>query len=158
LREARNSDAVLDRRLGAFFAIDQDPQAVALVRQELGTYGVEAVEGSVRGVLTGKVAYRDIDLAYAAGLYDYLGQPLAVQLTRRLFDMLAPGGELLIPNFNPSLRDIAYLEAFMDWRLIYRDDEMLLDLASAIPVPDVASVRVYRERHGNISFLEIRRQ
>ena len=60
-----------------------------------------------------KIRCSDPDLIYAAGLYDYLGDAIAIQLTSRLLQMLAPGGggRLLIANFNPDLRDIGYLEA-----------------------------------------------
>jgi extracellular factor (EF) 3-hydroxypalmitic acid methyl ester biosynthesis protein len=116
------------------------------------------VRGSVRGVLAGKVAYKDLDLAYAAGLYDYLADPVAIQLTARLFAMLRPGGRLLVPNFNQSLRDMAYLEAFMDWWLIYRDDGDMARLLGAIPESEIAGERLFRDRHGNITFLEVTRR
>lgn len=157
LREAREATLLLDRGAGAFFAVDQDADSLATVSSELKTYGVDAVHGSVRGVLARKVAYQDIDLAYAAGLYDYLAEPLAVQLTAKLFAMLRSGGQLLIPNFNPSLRDIGYLEAFMDWWLLYRDEDDMNRLLAAIPENEIAGARQFRDRHGNITVLEITR-
>ena len=158
LREAREATLLLDRGAGAFFAVDQDATSLATVASELSVYGVDAVHGSVRGVLARKVAYTDIDLAYAAGLYDYLAEPLAVQLTARLFAMLRSGGRLLIPNFNPSLRDIGYLEAFMDWWLLYRDEEDMNRLLAAIPEAEIAGARQFRDRHGNITVLEVTRK
>lgn len=158
LREARETTLLLDRGAGAFYAVDQDVESLATVASEFSTYGVDAIHGSVRGVLARKVAYSDLDLVYAAGLYDYLAEPLAVQLTARLFAMLRSGGRLLIPNFNPSLRDIGYLEAFMDWWLLYRDDEEMDRLLSAIPEAEIARSSHYRERHGNITFLEVTRR
>jgi SAM-dependent methyltransferase len=158
LREAREATLLLDRGAGAFFAVDQDAGSLATVASELAAYGVEAVHGSVRGVLARKVAYEDIDLAYAAGLYDYLAEPLAVQLTAKLFAMLHSGGRLLIPNFNPSLRDIGYLEAFMDWWLLYRDEDDMNRLLAAIPEAEIAGARQFRDRHGNITVLEVTRR
>jgi extracellular factor (EF) 3-hydroxypalmitic acid methyl ester biosynthesis protein len=158
LREAREATLLLDRGAGAFFAVDQDAETLATVAAEFSTYGVDAVRGSVRGVLARKVAYTNLDLVYAAGLYDYLAEPLAVQLTARLFAMLRSGGRLLIPNFNPSLRDIGYLEAFMDWWLLYRDDDDMNRLAAAIPEAEIGELRLYRDRHGNITVLEVSRR
>jgi extracellular factor (EF) 3-hydroxypalmitic acid methyl ester biosynthesis protein len=158
LREARDAALLLDRRAGAFFAVDQDAESLATVAAELRIYGVDAVRGSVRGVLAGKVAYKDIDLAYAAGLYDYLADPVAVQLTARLFAMLRSGGRLLVPNFSPALRDIGYLEAFMDWWLIYREDPDMHRLLGAIPEREVDDARLFRDRHGNITVLEVTRR
>ena len=158
LREARDAMLLLDRGAGAFFAVDQDAESLATVASEFGAYGVDAVQGSVRGVLARKVAYTNLDLVYAAGLYDYLADPLAVQLTARLFAMLGSGGRLLVPNFNPSLRDIGYLEAFMDWWLLYRDDDDMNRLLTAIPEAEIAESRQYRDRHGNITVLEVTRK
>lgn len=155
LREARDSDAVLSRRIGTFLAIDQDAKSLDVVRAQLTPYGVETVHGSVRGVLTGKIRHNDFHLVYAAGLYDYLAEPMATQLTNRLFDMLAPGGRLLISNFNPSLRDIGYLEGLMDWQLIYRGDDELLRLASGIRESEVSAMRLFTEEHGNTTFLDV---
>ena len=158
LREASDAMLLLDRGAGAFFAVDQDAESLATVAAEFSDYGVNAVQGSVRGVLAGKVAYRNLDLVYAAGLYDYLADSLAVALTARLFSMLGSGGRLLVPNFNPSLRDIGYLEAFMDWWLLYRDDDDMQRLVAAIPEADLAESRQYRDRHGNITVLELTRK
>jgi len=72
--------------------------------------------------------------------------------------MLGSGGRLLVPNFNPSLRDIGYLEACMDWWLLYRDDEDMNRLLAAIPEDAIADSRQYRDRHGNITVLEVTRK
>ena len=158
LREARDSLVVLDRLAGAFFAVDQDAESLSVVDAELAPYGVETVRGSVRGVLASKVAYADLDLAYAAGLYDYVPDPVAIQLTAKLFAMLGTGGRLLVPNFNTTLRDIGYLEAFMDWWLLYRDDAAMLRLLAAIPAGELADAQLFRDQHGSITFLEVTRR
>ena len=158
LREGEETDVLLDRRAAAFFAVDPDAESLALVASELRPYGVEPLRGSVRSVLTNRIACRDLDLAYAAGLYDYLADPVAIQLTAKLFAMLTAGGRLLIPNFNPALRDISYLEAFMDWWLLYRTDTDMTRLLGAIPESDIADSRLFRDRHGNITFLEVTRR
>jgi len=158
LREAREAMLLLDRGAGGFFAVDQDAKSLSTVAAELRVYGVDAIHGSVRGVLARKVVFADLDLAYAAGLYDYLAEPLAIQLTARLFAMLRTGGRLLIPNFNPSLRDIGYLEALMDWWLLYRDDAQMTRLIVGIPEREIADVCLLRDRHGNITVLEVTRK
>jgi hypothetical protein len=59
---------------------------------------VEPVKGSVRQILAGKFNPGQYDFVYAAGLFDYLAAPVAAALTRRIFDMTAPGGQMLIPT------------------------------------------------------------
>ncbi len=73
-----------------------------------------------------------LDLAYAAGLYDYLKAEAARALTLRLFNMLAPGGTLVIEIFLTGIPDACFMEAAMDWWLIYRGEEQILALLSGI--------------------------
>ncbi|HEV3059449.1 MAG TPA: class I SAM-dependent methyltransferase [Vicinamibacterales bacterium] len=125
LREAQKCPAIRDGRFEEFIAFDQDPQSLAIVANEQGSYGVKPVQGSIRHVLSGKQRWAGLDLIYSAGLFDYLSDAVASALAERLFEMLRPGGRLLIANLTPDLRNIAYMEAMMDWWLIYRDEMTL---------------------------------
>ena len=158
LREAQRSAAVRDGALGAFYALDQDPLSVALLREEHAALGVTPVLGSVRDVLTGRLRFEGLTLAYAAGLYDYLPTPVAARLTARMFDMLAPGGRLIVANFCPGLRDVGFMESFMAWRLIYRDEAGMREIAAAVPGEEVARQRVFRDPGGDVVYLEIERR
>ena len=157
LREAERSVAVRERRLGAFYALDQDEQSLEWVDREHAGRGVQTVHASVRSVLKGVTTFSGLDLIYAAGLYDYLELPVATSLTATLFGMLREGGRLLVANFAPNLRDAAYMEAFMDWTLIYRDEAEFERVADLVPADLVAWQRLFRDRTGNVVFLELRR-
>src|SRR5207247_1405355 len=84
LRERQSAPSA--GRLESFIAFDQDAISLATVRREQPH--VETITGSVRQILTGRAEWREIDLVYAAGLYDYLAHPVATALTERLFAML----------------------------------------------------------------------
>jgi SAM-dependent methyltransferase len=155
LREAAESAAFKSNGIAEFLALDHDAESLR-VASTMGP-AVTPVHGSVRSIIANKIRFTDLDLVYAAGLYDYLGPAIARQLTRALFDMLRPGGTLLIANFNPGLRDIGYLEAYMDWQLVYRADLELDDCANAIAASEIDQRRVFREPAGNITFLELER-
>ena len=58
----------------------------------------------------------------------------------------------------PEIQDRAFMEAFMDWWLIYRDERQMLELASALPNDEVASQRTFVEHEENIAFLEVVRR
>lgn len=136
-------------------AIDQDEESLDLVAREYGACGAHPVVGSVRSILSGKLALEKADLVYSAGLYDYLTQPVAHRLTHWLFDSVAPGGTLLLANFLPSIPDIGYMESFMDWHLIYRDDRQMRALADSLPVSRIASIRQFHDPLDAITFLEV---
>ena len=155
LREAQRSAAVRDGGVAVFHALDQDAESVALLGREHVPLGVTPVLGSVRDVLTRRVTFSGLTLAYAAGLYDYLPTPVAASLTARLFAMLAPGGRVLVANFCPNLVDIGVMESFMAWRLIYRDESEMAEIAAAVPGAEVARQRTFRDPGGNVVYLEI---
>lgn len=157
LREAHLSRAVRERRVGEYLALDQDPLSLSVVDKELGPYGIRRVPGSVKALLKGTLAFSGLDFIYAAGLYDYLSQPIAIQLTQILFSMLKPGGHLLLANYADPPQDSdfkAYMEAFMDWWLIYREEADVEEWLQAIPKRQLGGHRVFIDATSNIIYLE----
>ena len=155
LREAQQSLAVLEGLVHEFVAFDQDSESLAVVERDQCLSGVTTVQGSVRDLLKRTVAFSDFDLVYAAGLYDYLDRSTAARLTAMLFDMLAPGGELLIANLAPETREAGYMESFMDWRLVYRDEVAMLSLVAGIPKSAMEGVNTFRDAFGSVVFLDV---
>lgn len=155
LRESQKSEAIQSRRIGELIAFDQDPLSLQLIKNELSEYPIQTVQGSITALLRKSIVFKDLDLIYASGLYDYLSQPFAAKLTKILFEMLRPGGKLLIANLVPNHSDVGYMETFMQWRLIYRTESQLEDVAKEIPDPAIAHRRSFFEENGNIVFLEL---
>src|SRR4051812_41046514 len=121
LREADLSCAVRAGR-ARITAIDQDEESLGVIRRDYGALQISTVNASVRRIIAGRVHLEPCDLAYSAGLYDYLPAAAATRLTALMFDALRPGGRLLVANFLPNIFDLGYMEGVMDWQLIYRDD------------------------------------
>jgi extracellular factor (EF) 3-hydroxypalmitic acid methyl ester biosynthesis protein len=157
LRELDRSAAAADGRFGVFGALDQDGESMDFVRRHHAARGVTPMPGSVADVVAGRIRLDGLDLAYSAGLYDYLPLPIARRLTARLFAMLAPRGRLLIANFCPQLRDAAYMESFMNWPLIYREESDMAAIADALPAGEIASRRIVRDAAGDVVYLEVER-
>ncbi|HUA62895.1 MAG TPA: class I SAM-dependent methyltransferase [Verrucomicrobiae bacterium] len=155
LREVELSKAAQSRRFAEFVAFDQDEASLAVVSRHYARLGVTARPGSVRQILAGKAALGQYDFVYAAGLYDYLNAPVAAALTRRMFDATRPGGMLLIPNFLTRIADSGYMEAFMDWTLIYRSQAEIHGLAAALPGNEIADLQVFNDPDNTIGFLLI---
>lgn len=67
------------------------------------------------------------DLIYSVGLIDYLTDRRAASLVRRLYDLVAPGGLLIVGNMNETpLSNLWPMEFITDWSLYYRTDEQML--------------------------------
>ena len=122
LREGQRSEAVRSGAIAEFVALDQDRESLAVVAQEQRAHNVTPVHATIRRLLVSGSAFGSFDLAYAAGLYDYLEESVAQALTAVMFRSLRPGGVLLIGNFAPNLVDIGYMEAIMDWWMCLRRD------------------------------------
>jgi SAM-dependent methyltransferase len=118
LREANYSEAIRSGAVATFYALDQDPESLAVVeRDKPEEANIITVNASVKDLLQGKASYSNLNLIYALGLYDYLNDPIAQKLTQTLFDMLAPDGKLVLANYAPDSQARGYMEAFMDWFL-----------------------------------------
>jgi hypothetical protein len=158
LREVLLSSAVKRRKLGKYLALDVDTESLAEVKRCYGFYGVETVAASFRHLLTGRVDLGPFDLVYSTGLYDYVAQRAAQQLTASLFRLVRPRGRLLVANFLPGIRDVGYMETYMAWKLIYRTRHEMLDMAAHIPEAEVRDIRLFSEENLNILFLQITRR
>lgn len=100
------------------------------------------------------VPSRGYDLAWSAGLFDYLNDRVFVRLLKALLAVVRPGGRVVVGNFsefNPS-RD--YMEIFGDWHLQHRSAEHLTALARQAGAAP-AQCTVSWEPEGVNLFLEI---
>jgi len=107
--------------------------------------------------------HEEFDFIYSAGLFDYIKTyPLddskgTVALTKNLFDLLRPGGTLIVGNFNHNNpRDLRFvMEYIYDWQLIYRDKHEVFDFTRAIPKEDIQDIQLLEEPTGINYFLKI---
>lgn len=123
LREGKMSQALKDGTIKRWLALDQDPLSVGAVASEYEGTAVEAVDGSVRTVLMRSQTLGKFDFVYAAGLYDYLADEVAIKLSQRCLQMLKPHGTFLFANFADDIPDDGYMETFMNWALLLRSEE-----------------------------------
>lgn len=155
LREANLSSAVKRKKLGRFVALDNDPISLGEVQRCYGCYGVETVHSGIRRLLTNQADLGSFDLVYSTGLFDYLKQPTARRLVWGMFQMLRPGGRLVVANFLPGVRDVGYMEVFMDWQLLYRTRQDMIDMTMEIPQEETRDISIFAEENQNIIFLTV---
>lgn len=131
LREANKSQALAEGRLKRWVALDQDPLSVGSIARDFAGTAVEAIDGSVRGILNGKHALGTFDFVYASGLYDYLNDKVAIKLTQKCMQMLKPHGVFLFANFAEDIVVDGYMETFMNWALLLRTGEDMQRIITA---------------------------
>jgi hypothetical protein len=157
LREVDLSAAARGRKFAEFVALDQDEASLSVVARDYGHLGIKAQASSVRQILAGKTMPGQFDFVYAAGLFDYLAEATAPAFAQRMFDMTSPGGTLLIPNFLSGIAEAGYMEAFMDWHLIYRNHAQMVELMAAVPTEQVARMEVFNDPADTIAFLVVKK-
>jgi extracellular factor (EF) 3-hydroxypalmitic acid methyl ester biosynthesis protein len=103
----------------------------------------------------GRSSDSKFDYVYCAGLFDYLPDRICKQLMGALYDLLAPGGLLLVTNVDGTRPFHNKLEFILDWNLIYRTGRQLAGLKPEIVSADACTVTA--DLSGVNVFLEIRK-
>jgi len=146
-----------------FSLLDQDPlalnEAAQLISEIEANYSaeleVEYINMSVR-IMLGKPSFRQIldkfHFIYSMGLFDYLVAPVAKAIIKKLYEILSPGGELLVGNFHVSNPSKYFMEYWGDWYLFHRSEEEFEDLTKDL---STASVSTIFESTGSQMFLRV---
>jgi len=158
LREAELSGALADGRLKRWLALDQDHLNLATVARDWKGTVVEPMPARVKELIGGTYDTGTFDLAYTAGVYDYLPRENAVLLTRRLVDLVKPGGEVLFANFSTEVVPDGYMETFMNWPLILRDEAGIWDIVNASVDRNTVEADVFFGENRHIIYAKIRRK
>lgn len=70
------------------------------------------------------------DLVYSMGLIDYFKDRATVKIINKVYEMLKPGGEIVIGNFHDTCDSRVFLDYMLGWKLIYRTEEDMRRLFS----------------------------
>jgi extracellular factor (EF) 3-hydroxypalmitic acid methyl ester biosynthesis protein len=117
---------------------------------------VKFIRNSVQNLLRGRSKpLAEYDLIYCSGLYDYLSDSVCKSLNTHLYDMLRPGGLLVVGNFAPNTPVRNFIEHFLEWFLIYRNSTELA-LLGPEQLPRESCV-IRAEPTGTNIFLEARK-
>jgi len=145
--------------------LDQDEEALGEAEQAIQAVGarlgspVQArfLRDSVRTMLMSKdltAQFGRHDFIYSMGLFDYLTAPVARSVATRLYELLEPGGRMLIGNFHVENPTRLYMEYWMDWVLLYRHEDDFHALGRELPG---AVCDVFREETRSQMFLDVRK-
>ena len=56
-------------------------------------------------------------------MIDYFNDKLTIKIIDLIYDLLVPGGRVILGNFHPRNRLKAIMDHVFDWRLIHRREE-----------------------------------
>jgi extracellular factor (EF) 3-hydroxypalmitic acid methyl ester biosynthesis protein len=63
------------------------------------------------------------DYVYCAGLFDYLSDKVCARLIEYFVSRCRPGAKLLVTNVHANNPERHWMEHFLEWYLIYRDEK-----------------------------------
>jgi extracellular factor (EF) 3-hydroxypalmitic acid methyl ester biosynthesis protein len=117
--------------------LDQDEQALLSTQRQIKRLLARYPEKSIRfrylnkaikNIIVRGTERQNYDLVYSSGLFDYLSDSASAMAASRLLDSVKPGGRLIIGNFNVGNPNQLVMDYALDWPLIYRSKEDLIDL------------------------------
>ena len=144
-----------------FYMVDQDVAALkdcqrsleSLVRQLNVKAKFTFKNWAIKNMIESGISLNNIDLAYTAGLFDYLSSPVAQVAAMQIYKCLAPKGKLLIGNFDFTAPNRFAASLVTDWNLIYRTADDLKQLFSPI-----SEVEIVQEELGINLFALLRKK
>jgi extracellular factor (EF) 3-hydroxypalmitic acid methyl ester biosynthesis protein len=95
------------------------------------------------------------DFVYCAGLFDYVSDRVCRRLTELFYNLLTPGGGVLVTNVHAAKPFRYSMDYFLEWHLICRNEEQMRSL-----IPDVTPKPIWElnaDPTGVNLFLEMRR-
>lgn len=116
---------------------------------------VELVKRSVYTLLKGPDPDERFDMIYCSGLYDYLNDRVCRALNTYLYEQLAPGGTLIVTNFDTSNPIRNLMEYVFEWFLIHRNAAQMARLAPEQAAADDCTV--FADSTGCNIFLQARK-
>jgi hypothetical protein len=147
----REGDTLIGEELFNVVLVDQDPVSLAQVRRKHGSTP-EIHEANVFRYLRATAAKGEqFELVYTLGLTDYLDVRAMRLLHRLVRAVLAPRGTFLIANFLSGHLGTGWMDAVMDWHLIYRDEDELEEYAVEVGL----TPRTWRDPTGSLVWCEM---
>jgi len=117
--------------------LDIDDRALEFVEGRLKKRNlrqfVDTVEENVFYLVIGrsKLELEPQDLAYSIGLIDYFSDKTVIRLINYIYQILKPGGRLILGNFHSSNPTKAFMDHILQWNLIHRTEEEMNGLFRA---------------------------
>ncbi len=149
-----------------FVLVDFSEETLAYTRQQLQslqqgtgktlqlTMQQESVNQLLkRAVLTQPIAEADkFDYVYCAGLFDYLTDKVCNRLIKYLISQSRAGGRLVVTNVHSNNQERRWMEHFLEWHLIYRDEQ---GMQKILP-PGLRDIEIFTDVTGVNIFVESR--
>lgn len=149
--------------------IDHEPKALEHAQSKLKNIAAKKkqvslsflAEDAVLGVIRNKIFTKEIagsSIISCAGLFDYLSDRVSTKLIESLYELVQPGGYLIIGNVSDSNPDAFVMDFLMEWNLLLRSSADLVRLVpeSIKSTPNV-KIEVLSESLGLNLFLIIKK-
>lgn len=94
------------------------------------------------------------NFVYSMGLFDYISARVASVIIKKVYEVLEPGGIMLIGNFHVRNESRLYMDYWLDWTLNYRTESEFMSLTNGL---ENASAEIFFEETGNQMFLKIKK-
>jgi len=110
----------------------------------------------VKFMLSDKEGFGKRDLIYVYGLFDYFSVKSTKRLVRKIWDSLAPGGEIIFTNAHPNNPTKLWMNYIGEWNLDYKCKEELLSISEGLE--GVKNVDYFMDELDVYQYMRIQRE
>ncbi|MGK0290609.1 MAG: extracellular factor (EF) 3-hydroxypalmitic acid methyl ester biosynthesis protein [bacterium] len=145
-----------DKSLLKATLLDMDLQSLSFVDDLLYQKNlckqVELINENVLYLTLGrrKLEITPQDFIYSIGLIDYFEDAIVVRLLNYIYEILLPGGRVILGNFHKDNHDKAMMDYILDWKLIHRSEEDMNRLFQESKFQSPCTRIIYEEERINL--------
>lgn len=125
----READGLVGQDTSNLTGVDQDVGSLDVIRNKHGKEINLVAANVIRYLRSASQRGESFDYIYTLGLTDYFDERIMASFYRLMKKCLAPGGEIMVANFLPDHLAVGWIEAVMDWHLVYRSDQDMIQHA-----------------------------
>jgi len=141
--------------------IDQDEDAINFSRKKLsaldkGNTRINLIQGNILKLESLDIGKENsIDLIYSIGIADYLQDRMLKKIFRGCYNLIKPGGKLIVAYKDKDRHKPIELDWYADWCFIPRNEQELINIIYESMGQEKISIEVKRVDSGIIFFAEI---
>lgn len=136
--------------------LDFQSEALEFVESKIGKCeNVEYLDMNIRDLFKMPSSERSkgsYDFIYCCGMFDYCTDKTASALTKGLYDMLVPGGRLVISNVADDVSERMLFEHISGWKMHLRNEDSLISLTRNF---HPKKIETYRDSSKSNVFIDI---
>ena len=141
------------RDVSRWVAMERDAESVGEIEQAHGHLpGLVVQAASMERTMVQPREHGRFHFVYTSTALEFFPDEQARRLVRAMFEALHPGGRMLVASLATDLPERGYMNAYMNWFPVLRDENGMDAVLSAVPAGTVARRAVFRGANDRVVY------